>query len=61
MKFGRVRVAHRFSFLYCVLCLFVFVLCLVCPKLPVSGLSMLSAPAVFSIMYFRKVTIYLDI
>jgi len=37
LEFGGVRVAHLFSFLCCVvlLCLFVFVLCLVYPMLPV--------------------------
>ena len=34
--FGRVRVAHLFSFLCCVFVLFVFVLCLVYPMLQVS-------------------------
>ena len=35
-SFGEVRVAHHFSIMCCVFCLFVFVLCLVYPMLPVS-------------------------
>ena len=33
---GRVRVAHLISFLYYIVDLFVFILCLVCPMVPVS-------------------------
>ena len=49
--FGGVRVAHLFSFLFCVL--FVFVLCLVCPMLPVSlYCPFVIAPSVFSSVFF---------
>jgi len=48
--FGGVHVAHLFSFLCCVL--FVFVLCLVCPMLPVSlDCQFLIALSLFSNVY----------
>jgi hypothetical protein len=48
--FGGVSVAHLFSCLCCdFACLLVFILCLVCPMLPVSldGLSILDCPVGF--------------
>jgi uncharacterized membrane protein YjgN (DUF898 family) len=52
--FGGVLVAHIFSFLCCgvFLCLFVFVLCVVCPVLQVSlGCPFLISPSVFFNVY----------
>ena len=50
--FGGVSVAHLFSFLCCVL--FVFILCLMCPMLPVSlDCPFLVAPSVFSNFYIQ--------
>ena len=53
MVFGGVSVAHlEFSSVCCVFVLFVFVLCLVCPMLPVSvDCPFLIAPSVFSNVY----------
>ena len=51
--FSGVRVAHRFSFLCCVFVLFVFVLCLVYPLLPV----FLDCPFRLSLWFSRCVTI----
>jgi hypothetical protein len=54
MVFGGVSVAHLelFSSLCCVFVLFVFVLCLVCPMLPVSlDCPFLIAPSIFSNVY----------
>ena len=49
-----VRVAHLFSF--SVFCLLVFVLCLVCPMLPVSlDCPFLITPSVFSNVYLRYI------
>jgi len=42
-----VRVAPLFSFLCCVFCLLVFVLCLVSNVVCVSGLSILGCPSAF--------------
>ena len=51
---GGVRVAHDFSFLCCVFALFVFVLCILCPMLPVSqDCPFLITPSVFYDVYFR--------
>ena len=55
--FGEVRVAHLFSFLYYVLFLvsFVFVLCLMCPFLPVSlDCPFLPAPQVLCNVYLQQ-------
>ena len=54
--YGRIRVAHNFSLLCCVFVLFVFVLCIVCPMLPVSlDCPFLIAPSVFSNVYLSCV------
>ena len=54
--FGGVRVAHLFSFLCCVL--FVCVLCLACPMLPVSfECPFLIAPSVFSNVYIQLINV----
>ena len=53
--FGEVHVAHYFGFLCCVFVMFVLVLCLVCPMLPVSlGCPFLIAPSVFNNVYLPK-------
>jgi hypothetical protein len=44
---GGIRVAHLFSFLCCVLCLFVLVLCIVLNVACVSGLSKIDPPFCF--------------
>ena len=52
--FGGVHVVHLFRFLCCVLLLFVFILCLMCPVLTVSlDCPFFIAPSGFSDIYFQ--------